>query len=140
MKASCSAVCASLYSAYEVSLTFSVWRKEWVVPSALSRPASSGQNMTERLGSDADAMRSATPFKILKWVRTTETVQHNSTEPEAQTGDVSLSGSMMDAVPQDLEAGDDATPGPDSASPSKKMDEDEDMPDAEQPVKEDVGA
>ena len=53
----------------------SIWKKEWVVPSAIERPVAPGQSMTERLGPDAEAMRSSSPFRILKWVRTEQVAQ-----------------------------------------------------------------
>ncbi|WFD24634.1 hypothetical protein MEQU1_003337 [Malassezia equina] len=41
-------------------------------------PAGAGQNLTDRLGQDAHAMRSSNPVRILKWVRTNNVAQFES--------------------------------------------------------------
>lgn len=40
--------------------------------------------MTERLGPDAEAMRSSSPFRILKWVRTEQVAQFETEESTPQ--------------------------------------------------------
>lgn len=62
----------------------SIWKKEWVVPSAIERPVAPGQSMTERLGPDAEAMRSSSPFRIHKWVRTEQVAQFETEESTPQ--------------------------------------------------------
>lgn len=57
--------------------------------------------MTERLGADADAMRSSAPVRICKWVRTDEVAQFGKDEDEA-----------MADVPNAPEAGTETTPAP----------------------------
>lgn len=79
----------------------SIWRKEWVVPSAIERPVAPGQSMAERLGSDADAMRSSTPIRILKWVRTSDVAQHESEDlPHMDEGSSALEPVEAAKTPQ----------------------------------------
>lgn len=49
---------------------------------AVAHPASAGQNLTDRLGQDAQAMRSSNPVRILKWVRTDNVAKFESPAPE----------------------------------------------------------
>lgn len=40
------------------------------MPLSLSKPIGTGPGLAERLGVDSAAMRSETPLRIMKWVRT----------------------------------------------------------------------
>lgn len=62
------------------TILYSIWRKEWVVPTALSKPAGAVPGLAERMGVDAST-RSETPLRILKWVRTEQVAQYEE-EPE----------------------------------------------------------
>ena len=81
---------------------------------SLARPTGTA-SLTERLGADADAMRSKTPMRILKWVRTNDTVQFEDTstvppaeadssmadtESENLAQSAQLSGSLADNKPE----------------------------------------
>jgi len=84
-----------------------VWRREWVVPSGLHQSSVQVQNqgqgqaqqghaqgqvqgvslgLAERLGPDAEAMRSSTPVRILKWVRTSDQAHFDDNNHEQTRG------------------------------------------------------
>lgn len=75
-----------------------LWERQWVVPSAVVQPAGAGQNMTDRLGQDAHAMRSSHPVRILKWVRTDRIAKFESPVPEEAEKSELILGSAPDST------------------------------------------
>ncbi|WFD28652.1 hypothetical protein MNAN1_003665 [Malassezia nana] len=91
-----------------------LWERQWVVPSAVAQPAGAGQNMTDRLGQDAHAMRSSHPVRILKWVRTDRIAKFESPVPE----EVEKNESMLESAPDSTVPASAAdVPGPSSQAP-----------------------
>ncbi|WFD32535.1 hypothetical protein MSPP1_003583 [Malassezia sp. CBS 17886] len=83
------------------------WRRERVVPSALTRQAGNVPSMTERIGPEGAATRSNTPLTIWKWMRTSE-VMHGD------AGHVQKAASAAEHAP----AGEEVTNAADAASES----------------------